>query len=442
MADIYVRSDGSNTSPYDTWAKAATTFGAAVAVEAAGDNIWVDSAFAESSAGSKVYDLSSTANNPTKVLVVDSTGDPEPPVASDLTSGASITSTDGAVQFESSGYIYGLEWSGFSGVNLGAHTQGTYFDITAENCVMYCNRAAATTPVTSFGKGDGSSTGRVLFKDSKLDFASSQGCYFYCGFVHFNNVSARSGSTTPDALFEAIGTTVRSGVRVLVENSDFTNWGTGFDLLKICSAGDVIFRNSKLPTSWAGNWVVTRRAGIGWRFVANNISAGSTVYHTYILDGSGTITDETTIVPNSSVADVVWNMTTTAEANEINSPLISEEFHQYNDTTGSAITVTVEFIHDSVTALQDDEIWLEVSYHATSGSSQGTSIDDKRANLLTTPADQTTSAKVWTTTGLTNPNEQKLSVTFTPNAAGYLHARVYLGKPSYTVYVEPIMTIS
>ena len=82
------------------------------------------------------------------------------------------------------------------------------------------------------------------------------------------------------------------------------------------------------------------------------------------------------------------------------------------------------------------EIWVEVEYRDTSGSRRSVEITDHRATLLTTAADQTTSSATWTTTGLTNPNKQKLAVTFTPQVAGYSVARIVLAKPSKTVYVD------
>ncbi len=43
MANRYVYTGGSNTSPYDTWAKAATTLVSAISGSAAGDDFWVAS---------------------------------------------------------------------------------------------------------------------------------------------------------------------------------------------------------------------------------------------------------------------------------------------------------------------------------------------------------------------------------------------------------------
>jgi len=119
----------------------------------------------------------------------------------------------------------------------------------------------------------------------------------------------------------------------------------------------------------------------------------------------------------------------------------SPEFSVYNSSTGSSLTATVEILTDSETNLQDDEVWLEIDYQGTSGFPKGTRGTDRMTDITSTPADQTDSSETWDTTGMTNPNTQKLVVTFTPQEVGYVHARVMLAKAA-TVYVDPYITLA
>ena len=121
--------------------------------------------------------------------------------------------------------------------------------------------------------------------------------------------------------------------------------------------------------------------------------------------------------------------------------MVSPEIVVWNDTTGAAKTVTVEIVTDGVT-LTDGECWLEVMYLGTSGVPLGTLIRDAKADVLASAANQTSSSETWTTTGLTTPIKQKLSVTFTPQEKGFFIARVVLAKPSTTVYVDPKLTVT
>lgn len=121
--------------------------------------------------------------------------------------------------------------------------------------------------------------------------------------------------------------------------------------------------------------------------------------------------------------------------------LRSPEIMVWNDTTGSSKTLTIEILHDNATALKDNEVWVDAIYLGSSSYPLGTLVSDG-ASFVATAANQTTSSATWTTTGMSNPNKQKLSVTFTPQLKGFVIARVIVAKASYTLYVDPVATIS
>jgi hypothetical protein len=177
-----------------------------------------------------------------------------------------------------------------------------------------------------------------------------------------------------------------------------------------------------------------------------NCDSGTTNYRMWVKDYYGDIVSETTLIRTGGASDgttgLSWKMTTTADGEFPGLVLRSPEIVQWNDTVGSSKTVTVEILHDSVTNLKDDEIWLEIEYLGSSSAPLGSNANDRKTNLLATGSDQTTSSAAWTTTGLTNPNKQKLQVTFTPQTKGYVHARVVSAKASYTLYVDPLLVIS
>lgn len=220
-----------------------------------------------------------------------------------------------------------------------------------------------------------------------------------------------------------------------------------------CSAGVHLFsasnhrgmiRNGKLPASWTGA-LTTGTLLAGARYEMHNCDDGDTNYRLWVEDYAGSIKQETTIVSSGGASDgttsLSWKMASSANAEYPLIVLDSPEIVQWNDTTGSAITVTVEIITDNVT-LTDAECWLEVQYLGTSGYPLSTFISDAKADVLATAANQATSTETWTTTGLTTPTKQKLSVTFTPQEKGFLHAVVKLAKASTTVYVDPLLVVT
>jgi len=208
----------------------------------------------------------------------------------------------------------------------------------------------------------------------------------------------------------------------------------------------LMLRNCKLPASWSGLLVSTTITTPGFRVEMHNCDSADTNYRLWVEDYAGSIKSETTLVRTGGASDGVtgysFKMTTTANANALVAPLVSPEIAIWNDAVGSSKTVTVEILHDSATNLTDGEIWLEVEYLGTSGYPLSSFVSDAKADILATSADQATSSETWTTTGMSNPNTQKLSVTFTPQEAGYFQAKVYLAKASKTVYVCPKLTVS
>lgn len=159
----------------------------------------------------------------------------------------------------------------------------------------------------------------------------------------------------------------------------------------------------------------------------------------------GTIRDETTIVRTGGQdvdgTGISLKMVTNANAEFPMLTLDTFELQKEVTSVGSSVTATVEFLHDSVTALTDAEIWLDIQYLGTSGLPISSFISDG-ISVVVAPAAQASSSETWTTTGMTNPNKQKLSVTFTPQEAGMIIATVRLAKASYTVYVDPKITLS
>jgi hypothetical protein len=102
----------------------------------------------------------------------------------------------------------------------------------------------------------------------------------------------------------------------------------------------------------------------------------------------------------------------------------------------------VEILTDSVTALNNDDIWMELEYLPNSSDTQGSLVNDSKSNILAANAAQPTSTATWTTTGITNVMKQKLQITFTPGQKGAVRARVFLAKASTTVYVDPVVSIA
>lgn len=446
MATLYVRStDGNNTDNGSTWALAKATLAGAAAIDAAGDTIYVSDNHAESNGASQSIALAGTLASPVKVICADDAA--EPPTASATT--ATCTTT-GAFGFTITGtaYFYGIRFdagtgtsgnsnAGDIGINRGSQTGWQLY----ENCAFVLNINNANQDIKIGPTGDNVAT-QTVWKNCDVRFANvGQEIVVSRGPFVWNGGSLLSGGTSPTTLFSYTSSFVST---VEVSGVNLTNAGQSINIFTAGTVGKRVIRNCRLPANWNGS-LATGTFVSGERCEMYNCDSGDTNYRIWIEDYAGDLYQETVIVRSGGATDgttpISWRLVSTANAEFPLPTFDAPEIVRWNDTTGSSITVTVEIITDNVT-LKDDEIWLEVQYLGTSGFPLSTFISDCKADPIPAGQNQDTSSVTWTTTGLTTPTKQKLSVTFTPQEKGFIHAVVKLAKASTTVYVDPKLTVT
>jgi hypothetical protein len=193
-------------------------------------------------------------------------------------------------------------------------------------------------------------------------------------------------------------------------------------------------------TLFTGTPTALRR---GANIVVELCSAGTANFKLATSEFAGTLVDEVTYVRTGGASDgttpMAWKMV--SNANNCFSALRTPQIATWVDETAVAKTLTVEILHDSVTALKDDEIWLEVVALTDANFPQASFTTDKGIPVFGGTA-QTSSSATWYTTGMANPNRQKLSVSVTPQMKGFVTAKVHFAKPNYTVYVDPKIVVS
>ncbi len=445
MANIFVRStDGNDADNGSTWALATAKLSGATGIDAAGDTIYVADAHSDTTASAVTLAISGTYASPVRVLCVDDTGDPSSPTT--LATGGTVATTGAnAITINGVAYLYGLTFdagSSTSSANVNIATgDGDY--IYADNCTFICNGTGTGSRVLCGSTTSGTET-RVHWKNCSVRFDGADQAVgsAHCKFIWEGGALLSGGAALPAQLLKLQtnqADVMISGVDLSAGDSAMNLvFGTGI------SAGTVVFRNCKLPASWSGVPATPTAAAV--RVEMWNCDASDTNYRLWVNDYFGDIKSETVIVRTSGASDgdtpISWRMTTGADAEYPIMVLRSPEIVARNTTTGSSKTVTVEIVHDSVTDLNDDEVWLEVMHLGTSGFPLGVWTSDAKADVLASAAAQTSSSVSWTTTGITNVRKQKLAVTFTPQEKGYIHARVCLAKASYTIFACPKLDIT
>lgn len=444
MANIYVRStDGSDTDNGTTWALAKATIGGAADSDSTTDRtIMVSDNHAETPSGAIAWAWAGTKALPTIIRCVDDAA--EPPTA---TASTATVVCDDALTISNSGnvvYFEGISFTAGNGASLTKNlvlADGTNGLTSLLNCSLIL---ASTSASSVISLSDGTNS-RVILKDVDFKFSASGQAIACSGNggidVTWDGGALLSGGTSPTTLVRSMS----SGTNILLTGIDLTNAGTGINLFNSTANGvNATVRNCKLPNSWSGVFH-SATPGLHSRFSFYNCDASDTNYRLAIHTSFGTIVSETTIVRTGGASDgttpLSWKMVTNADAEWPLLFLETDEIVRWNETTGSAITVTVELVTDNVT-LTDVDIELVVTYFGTSGRPLASFSSSGNTNTLATGTNLTTSSETWTTTGLTTPAKQKLAVTFTPQEKGYIHAVVKLAKASTTVYVDPELTIT
>jgi hypothetical protein len=205
-----------------------------------------------------------------------------------------------------------------------------------------------------------------------------------------------------------------------------------------------VFRNCKLGTGVVVLATQTAVGESGSQATVYNSSNDDTHYHFAHYNRLGSTTVETGIYANDgaeynlAAAKYSWKIVTSADCT-VFTPYISPVIYKYNEGT-SAITPYLEILRDgSTTAYQDDEVWGEFSYQGTSGFPLGVFVND-RMTLLGTPANQAAGVGTsgWTgEAGSAWSGKLAPGSAITPAEIGNLSARVCVGEPSITVYVDP-----
>jgi hypothetical protein len=239
--------------------------------------------------------------------------------------------------------------------------------------------------------------------------------------------------------------------QLYVDGYDFSALGAAVNLVQASVDGSntAVFRNCMLPASWSGS-IYAGTLFPGTRIEMWNCDSGSTNYRLWIKDYTGDIKSNASVYKTSFSGGTAhsFEMTTSANTSYMGSMLISPDIVADNSTTGSAVTATIEIVHDGAAAFKDDEVWMELMYMSSTGTPLGTWINDTKADMLAAGAAQATSSEAWTGDTGTGPNGSttwntlKLNVTFTPQRAGYVIANVYMTVPSKTIYVDPQVTLT
>lgn len=444
MATYFVASGGSNTAPYDTWAKAATSLATALAAAtAAGDVVVIqfdgvpatDNALAADTTYTFAADnvsLISSTNSGTGTITPTEMGTANWIGHSTLNRSISIAAPNRKA------YVYGvtLRTAGGTADNIIlAVSDGQ--DATYENCYFWSGNTQANTKI-QIGSNDTQVVVRA--KNCTFRFAATSQNFRIGGKLVLEGGSISTAGSAPGSsgLFQA-DQTDPGGASVEAVGFDMSYLGSNAIVGNATTnAFTVRLSQCKLGASYTLLATQTNLNGSSAEIYAFDCASGDTHGLFAYANPLGSVVSDTGIYFTSGAAGQSWKVTTTAEAT-FNTPFVTPWFGYYNTGT-SAITPYIEILRDgSATAYDNDEVWMDVAAKTTSGSTQATLYTDRMA-IAGTPAAQDNGAGLgsWTGEGGTAwSGKLQLGSSITPAENGHISARIVVGLASATVYADP-----
>jgi hypothetical protein len=434
VAVYYVYSGAGGSNNGSSWANAFTTLTLAFATEVAGDTLYVAHDHSESTGSSITLASSGTVANPTKVVCVDRAGT-VPPVSADRRATAQVATTStSSINFTGFTHFDGIIFvaGNSSSINNIVIPNGNSTWMRFDNCSLRIGSTSSSSKVSILNSGT-----YVELTNTTFSFAQvGQSIQINGAFKWRNTASALLG-TIPTTLITLPGLT---GGWVDVAGVDLSAAASGKTICGTIATAHAIkcrFLDCKLNASVTKSTVPAAHGANEVDFVRSGSAGVNYTVHSHRT--SGLLTEETAIVRSGGASDgttpLSWKVVTTANCN-YSMPFECPPIVIWNDTTGSSVTATVEGIASALPT--DAEVWLDVEYLGDASSPQGSFVNDGKADLLATAANQTTSSETWG--GSTSAF--KMACTFTPQQEGWVYARVKIGKASSTIYIDPMVTLS
>lgn len=436
MTTYYIDDGGSNTSPFDTWAKAAPdlpTLDAAVTF-AAGDIVYVghDSVDAYSYSGTTNI-IGPTSGAP--VRIISATQGSSPAAYQKATADQINTGHTYSIQFDGSFVLVGIQASVASLNMIG--------DSNEENGLYDCQ--------INIGDNDtftaGTSSGRVDIVDCTFDFSDD-------GASRSTNVFTASAvnrqGNVIGCTFASIGNRTGGIVDMVttggieISGADFSSLAAGEELAEV-GDGVLYMNNCITPSSFT--WI-TGTWETGGRVTAVNVGPANDPTALFAADYYGTVLSSSTIYRTGGAeaegTNVSWLVTTESTCHELGTFRTPWIYGAIASTGSKTFDL---FVVNDTADFDDDEVWVEIEFLGTATEAVFSRADDHRASITATPATQTDdTSSTWNGTGPSFTYKQKLSVTATVNVAGLYRARVHVGVASIAssrnFYIDPAVTVT
>lgn len=449
MAAYFVSQSGSNTAPYDTWAKAATSLATALAAATGTTDVVVLDAGNPPTVDKEVTVDTTYTFAASSVLLVCSTNSGTATITP-TTMGTSQwignSTTNRTITFASAvarrNTIYGLTIR-----TAGATTDSIVCNNTSGSYIHYINsylwsgNTVSTARIT-LGPLTAGAQNAVRFDNCVFRFANTgQGIGVSAGAAEFYNCTLSSAGSIPTTLFLSISTA--GGNRLDCEGCDWSALGSG-TIFGEFSGG--VLRATMTRCKLGANFVALAaqlELLAGATLFLSDCDSGDVHGLFGYYNGLGSVVTDSTITYTGSPVGRSWKIVTNANTNGIN-PFYTPYVDWYQTGT-SSITPRFEILRDgSTTAYTNAEVWAEWQAKVTTGSVISTAYNDRQSWAAfasgTAGASQDAGAglSAWTgESGTAWSGKIDTGAAITPAEVGEIRGRIAVAASSTTVYVDP-----
>jgi hypothetical protein len=373
-----------------------------------------------------------------------------PPAASDLTTGATVTTTGNSTITMTAGsgqpYVYGVSFRAGSGASGTASINfGSGGGLILDNCDLQLLSTGASSRLFPGASGV---SNFALLNNTPVKFSAAGQCFDYGAPGHFvwQNTSPgiMAGSTAPtflinwNSLFSTTKFTIEA-VDLSAVSSSIVNYANPI-------VNDTTFKDCKLNASWTPT--TSSRTANTTQFIRSD--SGATAYKSSRHTAEAFETTETSITRVGGAQDPSGQAQSRKIVTTVNPtwqlPYKAESLAIWNPTTGANVTVTVYGTVNDAVLPRNDDIWLDVLYLGSSSSPLGSVATTTKASILAANAAVASDSSSWNGGGSgAGWSPFKLVATLSspqPGLAGFLEARVRVAKVSSTYYIDPRPVLS
>lgn len=441
MTVYYVNDDGSNTSPYDTYAKAAPTLAileTAVAPYGGDDEIHIGHDHLEGITTPTTYNFANgTELQPIRIISTNTTTD-------DFEAGANINTdgvgTDDVIIGTGATVWFGVTLTPTDDFNCGtAFTLHKFF-----NCTIVATNQPLRLLANAIAVEFHDCTLSSIKTDPQILLAGSRNSVLLRGCT----ITMASADSAEPILSIP---TFSANNFVVFEDCDFSG-STSNMVLAEWSGTDrnsvYTYRRCKLPSAYTmpaiptGSNILKVESCSGGTstspFLGVGGDAGNSAWKNFIGQTKTVTAQARTGGSSDGVTPFSWEMVANANVSYF-SPLESPPMSVWVEPGAQTITVYTAIDTD----LKDNELWMVIEHpDATAPASANHTVLSTRVDPLATGVDVTRdSGSTWSGSGTGtdgDEGQQKLvSASFNPSEAGPVIVRVYLAKASAVMYVDP-----